>query len=78
MSSCNFLPPQRAGETKSFDTMSEVSESGTATSGWNSAWDSKEDLRDFATKLGFQDVADLYQDRFRIDRKKLEQMLSGM
>lgn len=62
---------------KNSDTMSEVSENGTATSGWTSNWDSREDLRDFVTKLGLRDVSDLYQDRFRVDRRKLEQMLTG-
>lgn len=74
---CNFLQP-RAPEVKNSDTMSEVSESGTGTSGWTSCWDSREDLRDFVTKLGLKDASDLHQDRFRVDRKKLEQMLSGV
>lgn len=73
----SFLTP-RAPDQKGSDTLSEIgSESGTTTSGWTSGWDSREDLRDFATKIGLKDVTDLYQDRFRVNRKKLEQMLSG-
>ncbi|KAJ8944442.1 hypothetical protein NQ318_002139, partial [Aromia moschata] len=75
--SCNFLPQRVMESNKNSDTLSEVSESGTTTSGWNSNWDSREELRDFVTKLGLKDVSDLYQDRFRVDRKKLEQMLTG-
>ncbi|XP_060521858.1 protein bicaudal C isoform X2 [Cylas formicarius] len=76
--SCNFLPLGRQVEMapQSSDTMSEISESGTTLSGWTSKWDSKEDLRDLATKLGLNDVSDLSQERFRVDRKKLEQMLT--
>lgn len=76
--SCNFLAPRAVVDNaKNSDTLSEVSETGTATSGWTSGWDSREELRDFATKIGLKDVSDLYQDRFRVNRKKLEQMLSG-
>jgi hypothetical protein len=74
--SCNYLTP-RGIEVKNSDTLSEVSESGTATSGFNSNWGSREELRDFVAKHGLKDISDLYQDRFRVDRKKLEQMLSG-
>lgn len=76
--SFNFLGPRATVDNaKNSDTLSEISETGTTTSGWTSGWDSKEELRDFATKIGLKDVADLYQDRFRVNRKKLEQMLSG-
>lgn len=75
--SCNFLTPRVVDVNKNSDTLSEVSETGTGTSGWNSNWDSREELQDFIAKLGLRDVADLYQDRFRVDRKKLEQMLTG-
>ncbi|XP_044252303.1 protein bicaudal C homolog 1-B [Tribolium madens] len=74
--SCNCTTP-RGIEVKNSDTQSEVSESGTATSGFNSNWGSREELRDFVAKHGVKDISDLYQDRFRVDRKKLEQMLSG-
>lgn len=60
------------------DTQSDVSESGTTNSGWTSSWDSREDLRDFATKIGLKDTTELYKDRFLVDRGQLEQMLSGM
>lgn len=75
--SYNFLTPRLVDVNKNSDTLSEVSESGTGTSGWNSNWDSREELQDFIAKLGLKDVADLYQDRFRVDRKKLEHMLTG-
>lgn len=76
---CNFLQPRgpNTADFRGSDTLSEVSESGTATSGWTSGWDSREDLRDFVTKIGLKDVSDLHQDRFRVDRRKLELMLSG-
>ncbi|KAB0796661.1 hypothetical protein PPYR_10722 [Photinus pyralis] len=74
---CNFMTPRAADVKSASDTLSEVSETGTGTSDWTSGWDSKEDLRDFITKIGVQDVNDLYQDRFRVDRKKLEHMLIG-
>ncbi|KAK5641945.1 hypothetical protein RI129_010492 [Pyrocoelia pectoralis] len=74
---CNFLTPRVADVKAASDTLSEISETGTGTSDWTSGWDSKEDLRDFITKIGVQDVNDLYQDRFRVDRKKLEHMLIG-
>ncbi|KAF5270411.1 hypothetical protein FQR65_LT05599 [Abscondita terminalis] len=61
----------------SSDTLSEISETGTATSDWTSKWNSREDLRELIIKIGIQDVNDLYQDRFRVDRKKLEHMLVG-
>ncbi|CAH1180296.1 unnamed protein product [Phaedon cochleariae] len=77
MAACNFLPSRVFDMNRNSDTLSEVSECGTGTSEWNSNWDSKEELRDFLTKLGLKDVSDLYQDRFRVDRKKLEQMLTG-
>lgn len=71
--SCNFLAPRAVDSMKNSDTLSEVSETGTI----NSGWDTREELKDFVTKIGLKDVADLYQERFRVDRKKLEQMLSG-
>lgn len=74
--SLNFAQT-RGHDLKSFDEKSDISESGTGTSGWASCCDSREDLRDFVTKLGIKDVSNLYQDRFKVDRKKMEQMLSG-
>lgn len=74
---CNFLPNRVLDINKNSDTLSEVSESGTATSEWTSNWDSKEELKDLLSKLGLKEVSDLHQDRFRVDRKKLEQMLTG-
>ncbi|XP_050295562.1 protein bicaudal C-like [Anthonomus grandis grandis] len=58
------------------DTMSEISECGTTTSGWASQWGSREDLRDLVSKLGLSNVSELYQERFKVDRNKLEKMLT--
>ncbi|XP_066139863.1 protein bicaudal C [Euwallacea fornicatus] len=75
---CNLLPLSRAvAKSKNSDTTSEASESGTTTSGWASRWDSREDLRDLVSKLGLKDVSELHQERFRVDRCKLERMLTG-
>ncbi|XP_050313749.1 protein bicaudal C-like isoform X2 [Anthonomus grandis grandis] len=78
MSSYLPLSKPMIGEmaTTNSDTMSEISESGTATSGWASRWDSREDLRNLASKLGLNDVSDLYQERFKVNRPKLEKMLT--
>lgn len=73
----SLLKARVSDVNKNSDTLSEVSESGTGTSGVTSNWDCNEELKDFVTKIGLKDVADLYQLRFRVDRKKLEQMLSG-
>lgn len=75
--SCNFLAPRLTEVKPASDTLSEISETGTVNSEWTSGWDSREDLRDLALKIGLQDVSDLFQDRFRVDRKKLEHMLIG-
>lgn len=56
----------------SSDAVSEVS-----TRGSSMYSDSREDLRDLASALGLQDVDQLCQDRFRVDRRKLEHMLLG-
>ncbi|KAF7265823.1 protein bicaudal C [Rhynchophorus ferrugineus] len=75
---CNYLAVSKTADmAKNSDTMSEVSESGTMTSGWASRWDSREDLRDLVSRLGLTDVSDLHQERFRVDRSKLEKMLTG-
>ncbi|KAL6439545.1 hypothetical protein ACFW04_003979 [Cataglyphis niger] len=68
----NNVEQRRAAET-----MSETSE-GTATTSVSgkSGFESREDLRDLATILGIGDE-DLHQERFRVDRRKLEQMLLG-
>lgn len=69
----NFLAPRASENARSSDTLSEISETGTATSGW----ETRDELRELVIKIGLNDVSDLYQERFRVDRKKLEQMLSG-
>lgn len=64
-------------EAVAMDSMSEVSEgtTGTSVSGRGSSY--SEDLYDFALSLGFSGPDQLYQDRFRVDRRKLEVMLRG-
>lgn len=64
-------------ESKAMDTMSEVSEgtTGTSVSGRGSTY--SEDLHDFALQIGLSGPDQLYQDRFRVDRRKLELMIRG-
>ncbi|XP_036142440.1 protein bicaudal C homolog 1-B isoform X2 [Monomorium pharaonis] len=68
----NSSEPRRAAET-----MSETSE-GTATTSVSgkSGFESREELRELAAELDI-DPEDLHQERFRVDRRKLEQMLLG-
>lgn len=58
--------------------MSETSE-GTATTSVSgkSAFESREELRDLAALLGIGDPEDVHQERMRVDRRKMEQMLLG-
>lgn len=65
-------------ERRAAETMSETSD-GTATSSVSgrSGFDSREDLRELAAVLGIANPEDVHQDRFRVDRRKLEQMLQG-
>lgn len=58
----------------SSDTMSEISDSGTGTSG-RSYSDSREEMHQLATSLGLESTDDLAKERFKVDRKKLEAML---
>jgi hypothetical protein len=58
----------------SSDTMSEISDSGTGTSG-RSYSDSREEMHQLATSLGLESADDLAKERFKVDRKKLEAML---
>ncbi|XP_076654315.1 protein bicaudal C isoform X2 [Halictus rubicundus] len=61
-------------ERRTTETMSETSEGTAATS---VSGKSGEELRDIAAVLGIGNPDDLHQDRFRVDRRKLEQMLLG-
>lgn len=65
-------------ERRAAETMSETSE-GTPTSSISgkSIFESREEIRDLAAVLGISNPEDLHQDRFRVDRRKLEQMLQG-
>lgn len=49
----------------------QASESGTSNS------TSAEDLQKLAVILGLNSVEDVYQERFRVDRRRLETMLAG-
>ncbi|XP_012263434.2 protein bicaudal C isoform X1 [Athalia rosae] len=71
-------PEELMQSSRAADTMSETSE-GTATTSVSgkSEFYSREELKDLAASLGIADPEDLHQDRFRIDRRKLEQMLIG-
>ncbi|CAH1638996.1 unnamed protein product [Spodoptera littoralis] len=53
------------------DTLSEASESGTSNS-----VTSAEDLQKLAVILGLNSAEDVYQERFRVDRRRLEAMLA--
>nr|CAD7459719.1 unnamed protein product [Timema tahoe] len=60
------------------DTVSEISDcgtGGTSASGQGSLYeDMREDLQNLANLLGI-DVSELYEERFRVDRRKLEKLL---
>ncbi|VVC95642.1 unnamed protein product [Leptidea sinapis] len=75
MASANFISAKtKLTEFKNNsdkDTMSEASESGTSTSVTSS-----EELQKLVVILGLNSVEDVYQDRFRIDRRRLESMLA--
>ncbi|KAL0821490.1 hypothetical protein ABMA28_004956 [Loxostege sticticalis] len=75
MASSNFLTVKtHLSEFKSNsdkDTLSEASESGTSNS-----VTSAEDLQKLAVILGLNSAEDVYQERFRVDRRRLEAMLA--
>ncbi|KAM3959681.1 protein bicaudal C [Aphomia sociella] len=75
MSSTNFLTVKtHLSEFKNNsdkDTLSEASESGTSNS-----VTSAEDLQKLAVILGLNSAEDVYQERFRVDRRRLEAMLA--
>ncbi|RZF42718.1 hypothetical protein LSTR_LSTR014966 [Laodelphax striatellus] len=59
-------------KAKGSDTMSEVSESGTSACTFNSR---REELQELARTLGLSSVDLLQQDRFRVNRRKMENLL---
>lgn len=75
----DMMPPPK--ERRLTETMSETSEGTTTTTATSysgrSSVDNAEELRDLAAILGVADPAELQQERFRVDRRKLEQMLLG-
>ncbi|PSN34659.1 Protein bicaudal C 1 [Blattella germanica] len=68
-------------EQKASDNMSEISDGGTgggtSVSGQDSIEGSNENLRELAMELGLSGVDELYEERFRVDRRKLEHMILG-
>ncbi|KAL1465589.1 hypothetical protein WDU94_005144 [Cyamophila willieti] len=66
-------------ESRPIDTRSEISESGTTnTSGNGSTSNARyEELTGLAHSLGLTSKDELYEDHFRIDRKKLEDVILG-
>lgn len=66
-------------ESRPLDTRSEISESGTTnTSGNGSTYNARyEELTGLAHSLGLTSKDELYEDHFRIDRKKLEDVILG-
>lgn len=65
-------------EKKATETMSETSEGTVTTSiSGKSGFENREELCDIAAVLGIGNLDDLHQERFRVDRRKLEQMLLG-
>ncbi|XP_049703843.2 protein bicaudal C [Helicoverpa armigera] len=75
MASTNFLTVKtHLSELKhnsDKDTLSEASESGTS-----NTVTSAEDLQKLAVILGLNSAEDVYQERFRVDRRRLEAMLA--
>lgn len=60
------------------DTLSEISEASTTGTERSSCYsDYRDELQDFATNLGYKNADELYFDRFKVDRKRLECMLLG-
>lgn len=65
-------------ERRAMETMSETSEGTMTTSiSGKSGFESRDELCDIAAVLGIGNPDDLLQERFRVDRRKLEQMLLG-
>ena len=63
-------------ERRMTETMSETSE-GTGTTSVSGKSNFETEMQNFATLLGIANPEDVHQDRFRVDRRKLEHMLSG-
>ncbi|XP_065223706.1 protein bicaudal C homolog 1 isoform X2 [Planococcus citri] len=69
----------RPNSNAASDTLSEISEASTTGTERSSCYSSdyRDELQEFATSLGFNNVKDLPTERFRVNRKKLELMLLG-
>jgi len=68
-------------DQKSSDTLSQVSDggaAGTSVSGQGSSFGgSNENLRELVTALELSGIEELHEERFRVDRRKLEHMILG-
>lgn len=69
----------RPSSNAASDTLSEISEASTTGTERGSCYSSdyRDELQDLATSLGLNSSDDLHKVRFRVDRKKLENMLLG-
>jgi len=69
-------------DQKGSDTLSQVSDggaAGTSVSGQGSSFGgSNENLRELVTALELSGIEELHEERFRVDRRKLEHMILGM
>jgi len=59
------------------DAMSETSEATTTTTTFSGRSVNPDELRDLATVLGIPNIEDVHQERFRVDRRKLDTMVNG-
>lgn len=75
----DFLLEMRPNSNTASDTLSEISEASTTGTDRASCYSSdyRDELQEFATSLGLDSVDQVPQERFRIDRKRLEIMLTG-
>lgn len=69
----------RPNSNAASDTLSEISEASTTGTERGSCYSSdyRDELQELAVSLGLESSDDLHRDRFRVDRKKLENMLLG-
>lgn len=76
------MKPDNLGFTEDrrpMETMSETSEATTTTAASEyQGFDYNEDITVLARQLGIDNLEDLKRERFRVNRRRLEQMLTGM
>ncbi|KAH0546508.1 hypothetical protein KQX54_010575 [Cotesia glomerata] len=75
------MKPDNLGFTEDrrpMETMSETSEATTTTAASEyQGFDYNEDITVLARQLGIDNLEDLKRERFRVNRRRLEQMLTG-